>query len=131
MSLLIALALAFLLPTLGIDLVIATGLLSMGTAVQAFALLAVVLVVTWLAAGVVLRIGGIGVAAIGLLLALLRHPIGLLIAALGALLWAAGHWHHALRHHTYKSPLARRLFIDLLPAWADPTRGWSIPTDHD
>jgi hypothetical protein len=31
-------------------------------------------------------------------------------------------------HHTYTSPLARRLFIDVLRAWADPTRAWSIPT---
>jgi CDP-diglyceride synthetase len=101
----------------------------MGTTVEALALVAVVLVVMWLAAGIVLRVLGIGIAAIGLLLALFGHPIGLLIAALGALLWAAGHWHYALGHHTYKSPLARRLFIDLLPSWADPTRGWADGRD--
>jgi sulfite exporter TauE/SafE len=95
------------------------------------ALLVVGLIVAWLTAGIVLRVAGLAVATTGLLLALSRHPIGLLIAALGGLLWAAGHWHYALRHHTYKSPLARRLFLDLLPEQLDPTRHWAIPTDDD
>ena len=89
------------------------------------------LLVAWLAAGLVLRFAGIAMAAIGLLLALGGHPIGVLIAALGALVWAAGHWHYALRHHTYKSPLARRLFLDFLPTRLDPTQGWVISTEHD
>ncbi|MCW2995250.1 MAG: hypothetical protein JWQ18_2745 [Conexibacter sp.] len=135
MSLLFTLALGYVLWTVGIDAANAACFLLVGTTAEVLALLTVVLVVIWLAAGIVLRLGGIGVAAVGLLFALLRHPIGLLIAPLGGVLWAAGHWHYALRHHTYKSPLARRLFIDLLPDWADPTRGWSISTttttDHD
>lgn len=128
MSLLLTLALVYLLSTVGIDAAIAACFLLLGTTAEVLALAMVVLVVIWLAAGIALRLGGIATAATGLLLAVFRHPIGLLIATLGALLWAAGHWHYALRHHTYKSPLAQRLFIDLLPSWADPTRNWSIPT---
>ena len=30
--------------------------------------------------------------------------------ALGVILWLAGPWHFALRHHAYKSPLAQRAF---------------------
>jgi hypothetical protein len=47
------------------------------------------------------------------------------------LLWTLGHWHYALRHHTYKSLLARRLFIDVLPNWADLTRNWITASDDD
>jgi hypothetical protein len=103
-------------------------------AAHELALVALALVVLWVAGGVLLRIAGIAAVLLGLLLAL-THLIGLLVAAIGAVLWTAGHWHYALRHHTYKSPLARRLSIDLLPAWAHPTRDWAIPTttttDHD
>ena len=90
-------------------------------------LIALALIALWLAAGVVLRLAGAATAVLGLLLAL-THPLGLLLSATGALLWALGHWHYALRHHAYKSPLARRLFIDVLPSWADPTRTWAMPT---
>ncbi|WP_155891769.1 hypothetical protein [Conexibacter woesei] len=95
------------------------------------ALVAVLLVVAWLAGGFLLRIAGIAVAVTGLLLALAGHPLGLLITAFGAVMWVAGHWHYALRHHTYKSPLARRLFLDVLREQLDPTRRWAIPTDND
>jgi hypothetical protein len=84
--------------------------------------------------GLVLGLGGIATATTGLLLAATRYPICLLLAALGVLLLVGGRWHYALRHHTYKLPLARRLFPDVLPTWADPTRNWSAPTtttDHD
>lgn len=114
---------------------VAGVIMLLGSVVEILALLAVALVAAWVAGGLVLRLGGIAVATTGLLLAGTRHPIGLLLAALGVLSWVGGHWHYALRHHTYKSPLARRLFLDVLPTWADPTRNWSIPTttttDHD
>lgn len=84
-----------------------------------------------MAGGLLLRLGGIATATTGLLLAAARHPIGLLLAPLGVLLWTAGHWHYALRHHTYKSPLARRLFLDVLPTWADPTGNWTTASDDD
>jgi hypothetical protein len=91
------------------------------------ALVAVVLLAVWVAGGALLRVGGAITVLVGLLVAL-GHPLGLLFVALGVVAWMAGHWHYALRHHTYKSPLARRLFLQLLPARLDPTRRWAIPT---
>jgi hypothetical protein len=81
----------------------------------------------WILGSPLLRWGGALTVALGLMTAL-GHPVGLLITAPGAAAWAAGHWLYALRHHTYKSPLARRLFTQLLPARLDPTRRWAIPT---
>lgn len=81
----------------------------------------------WILGSPLLRWGGALTVALGLMTAL-GHPVGLLISALGAVAWAAGHWLHAVRHHTYKSPLARRLFMQLLPARLDPTRRCAIPT---
>jgi len=49
---------------------------------------------------------------------------GILVAVLGGLGWLAGHWHYALRHQEYKSPLARHLFSRRPLAWLDPTRDW-------
>jgi hypothetical protein len=99
----------------------------LATVAHVLSLTGLFLLVLWLVGGVLLRLAGLAAGTLGLLLAL-THPIGLLVASIGAVLWAAGHWHYALRNHTYKSPLARRLFIEVLPAWADPTRDWSIPT---
>jgi hypothetical protein len=39
---------------------------------------------------------------------------GLLTLTIGVVLWLAGHWHYALRHHYYTSPLAQRLFQQVL-----------------
>lgn len=86
------------------------------------------LLVIWLLGGVLLRIGGLLlVVAGGLGLALQHDANGILVLAIGALLWLAGHWHHALRHHAYKSPLARYVFLRWAPAWLDPTRNWAVP----
>jgi hypothetical protein len=52
---------------------------------------------------------------------------GFLVLAIGALLWLAGHWHYALRHHQYKSPLADYFFLRWAPEWLDPTRNWAVP----
>lgn len=109
----------------------AGAIMLVGSVAEILALLAAALVGVWVVGGLALRLGGIATATTGLLLATTRHPIGLLLAALGALLWALGHWHYALRHHTYKSPLARRLFLDLLPTWADPTRDWTSSSADD
>lgn len=86
------------------------------------------LIAIWLLGGVFLRIGGLLLAlAGGLGLALQRDANGILIVAIGTLLWLAGHWHYALRHHAYKSPLARYVFLYWAPQWLDPTRDWAIP----
>jgi hypothetical protein len=86
------------------------------------------LLALWLIGGLLLRIGGLLlVLAGGLGIGLQRNASGALVLAVGVLLWLAGHWHYALRHHTYKSPLARYVFLRWAPAWLDPSRGWAIP----
>jgi hypothetical protein len=40
--------------------------------------------------------------------------------AIGAALWLAGHWHHALRHHTYKGRWCATSFYRWAPR-LDPT----------
>lgn len=82
----------------------------------------------WLLGGVFLRIGGLLlVLAGGFGVGLQHDPNGILVLAIGALLWLAGHWHYALRHHEYKSPLAGYVFLRWAPGWLDPTRDWAIP----
>lgn len=103
---------AALLPSLGQLLAIGAGLA----------------LAAWAIGGIVLRLGGSAVVIVGLVAAALAHPAGLLLAASGALLWAVGHWHYALRHHAYRSPLARRIFLQLLPSRFDPARRWATPT---
>jgi hypothetical protein len=95
------------------------------------ALLALIAVAGWLLGSIVLRIAGALLALAGLL-ALGTAPavaIGVFIA--GAVAWLAGHRLYALRHHTYRSPLARRVFLKVLPRRLDPTRGWAIPVVID
>lgn len=84
---------------------------------------------TWLLGGVLLRffgmllliLAGLGLAFTGDIVA------GLLILIPGAIMWLAGHWHYAYRWHDYASPLAQRVFQQLLPARLDPTRNWAHP----
>lgn len=65
----------------------------------------------WLFGGVVLRVAGIVFVFAGLLtLVTLADPVALLMVVIGLVMWLAGHWHFALRHHEYKSPLAQRIF---------------------
>ena len=45
----------------------------------------------------------------------------------GGVAWLAGQWLFGLRHHYYRSPLARRVFLHWLPARFDPTRRWGVP----
>jgi 4-amino-4-deoxy-L-arabinose transferase-like glycosyltransferase len=86
------------------------------------------LAVLWLLGGLLLRIGGLLLAlGGGLGVGLAHNANGLLVIAIGVVLWLAGHWHYALRHHEYKSPLAGYVFMRWAPAWLDPTRGWAIP----
>jgi len=88
----------------------------------------VVAVGLWLLGGVFLRPAGIFFAAIGVVSLIgLGDPNALLLVAIGLGAWLAGHWHYAVRNHAYKSPLARRIFLQVLPPRFDPTRDWGIP----
>lgn len=82
----------------------------------------------WLLGGFVLRIGGATLALGGLVVTAATGSPGTAVAAtLGALAWLAGHWLYAVRHHHFRSPLARRIFLEALPAPLDPTRRWGVP----
>lgn len=100
----------------------------MTTITTILALLAVTALVGWTIGGLLLRmLGGLTVIS-GLLLASIGHPAGVAAAALGAGVWLAGQYVYGLRHHAYRSPLARRLYARTPLARLDATRGWVIPT---
>ena len=81
----------------------------------------------WLLGGVVLRAGGALLVVGGLLSTAATGSLAAaLLAVLGGLAWLGGHWLFALRHHYFSSPLARRLFCEVLPRPLDPTRRWGI-----
>jgi len=83
----------------------------------------------WMLGGLLLRITGLLLCAAGLLnTAVAGSPWTALLAVFGAVVWLAGHWLFALRHHYYASPLARRVFLQFLPSRLDPTKGWGFPT---
>ncbi|HSZ68893.1 MAG TPA: hypothetical protein VK756_00890 [Solirubrobacteraceae bacterium] len=83
----------------------------------------------WLLGGLVLRVAGFVLATGGLLSAAATGSLGMAGATiLGCVAWLAGHWLYGFRHHYFHSPLARRVFIELLPASFDPTRRWGVPT---
>ena len=84
----------------------------------------------WFLGEFVLRLVGLLIFLAGAAGVASGNPSGILVAALGALGWLAGHWHYALRHQEYKSPLARHLFSRRPLAWLDPTRDWSVPVDR-
>lgn len=84
----------------------------------------------WFLGGVLLRLGGLLIFLAGIVGVTSGNATGILVAALGALGWLAGHWHYALRHQEYKSPLARHLFSRRPLVWLDPTRHWSVPVDR-
>ena len=82
--------------------------------------------------GVFLRVAGAFFAFVGVVsLITLGNPIALFMVVLGFTMWLAGHWHFALRHHEYKSPLARRIFLQVLPPRYDPTRHWGAAIVSD
>jgi hypothetical protein len=82
----------------------------------------------WLLGGVVLRVGGILLVAVGLLSTTATGSLSAALATvLGGLAWLAGQWLFGLRHHYFSSSLARRVFQEVLPRQLDPTRGWGIP----
>lgn len=84
------------------------------------------LLVFWVLGGVSLRLGGLTLffgGAAGMAISPDLSAAGLI--ATGALMWLAGHWHHALRHQEFKSPLARHVFCRWAPEWLDLTAGWA------
>jgi hypothetical protein len=82
----------------------------------AIAIAVIVIVGFWVVGGVLLRAGGIIVATFGVLVLAIDHSLaGIILLAVGVLFWLAGHWHYALRHHEYKSPLAQQAFQQFLP----------------
>jgi hypothetical protein len=82
----------------------------------------------WLFGGFILRAGGAALAFTGLALAALTGSVGMAVAAiLGSVAWLAGQWLFGVRHHYYRSSLARRVFLEWLPARFDPTRRWGVP----
>ena len=86
------------------------------------AILALVLLYAWVLGGVLLRLGGFALALAGVAgVAASGNANGVLVFAIGAALWLAGHWHWALRHGCFKSPLAGFAFRRCAPAWLDPT----------
>lgn len=81
----------------------------------------------WLLGGILARLGGLLFVFAGIAdVALAPNGSALLLIAMGVLIWLAGHWHFALRHHEYKSPLARYVFCRWAPRWADPTGNWAV-----
>jgi hypothetical protein len=99
------------------------------TAVLSFAATGLLIALgAWVLGGLVLRVGGALLIAGGLLSTAATGPLSsALLTLVGALVWLAGHWLYAVRHHYYSSPLARRIFLETLPARLDPTRRWGIP----
>lgn len=91
-------------------------------------IVAIGLLLVWVLGGLLFRLSGLTLALAGAaVIALSGDAKGILVFAIGAALWLAGHWHYALRHHTYKSPLAGYVFLCWGPGWLDPTRDWAIP----
>jgi hypothetical protein len=79
----------------------------------------------WLLGGFVARVGGLLLAFASVAnLALSPHMGAVMLIGIGAAMWLLGHWHYALRHQAYKSPLACHVFCRWAPTWLDPTRDW-------
>jgi hypothetical protein len=82
----------------------------------------------WLLGGFVLRTAGALLAVGGLFATAITGSLTMATATIiGAVAWLAGHWLFGLRHHYYRSPLARRVFLQWLPTRFDPTNGWGVP----
>lgn len=83
----------------------------------------------WLLGGLVLRVAGAVLGAGGLLGTAMTGSPGMAVAAiLGGMAWLGGQWLFAVRHHYFRSPLARRIVLRVLPAAFDPTHGWGVPS---
>lgn len=96
--------------------------------IVALALAALIALAAWLVGSLVMRIAGVVFVVAGLMGTATTSPAGLLVAAIGALLWLAGHWLYAVRHHAFASPLAERLYKQTPLRRFDATRGYGLPT---
>jgi hypothetical protein len=108
----------------------------MTAVVSLLAILLLGLVLAWLIGSFVLRAGGLLLILAGLVALATGSDAGAGAVALlvGVVAWLGGHWIYAYRHHEYRGPLARRIFLQMLPERADPTRRWGIPVvpaSHD
>ena len=82
----------------------------------------------WLLGGFVARVGGLLLVFASTASLALNPQMGtVVLIGIGAAMWLVGHWHYALRHQAYKSPLARHIFCRWAPTWLDPTRNWVTP----
>lgn len=91
-----------------------------------------VFIAGWVFGGVVLRALGLALLVLGAVgLVVTQDAAAALVLAIGVVMWLAGHWHYAMRHHEYASPLTQRLFQQAFPERLDPTRGWSLPVHRD
>ncbi len=86
----------------------------------------------WLLGGFVARVGGLLLVFAGTANLALSPQMGaVMLIGIGAAMWLLGHWHYALRHQAFKSPLARHIFCRWALPWLDPTRKWAIPTTSE
>lgn len=99
------------------------------TTAASIALLVLSSILLWLFAGLALRLAGLLLFFAGLLQLVQGADVddGLLAVAAGGLLWLLGQIHFAVRHHDFKSPLARQLFARL-PSSMNPCRLWAVQT---
>lgn len=94
--------------------------------VEAIGALAALGVAIWLLGGIALRILGAVVVFGGIVNATQGEGWGLGVMLSGGVLWLAGHWHFALRHRYWKSPLAESI-ARRLPLVPNPAAGWGVP----
>jgi len=89
-----------------------------------------VFIAGWVFGGALLRILGLALLVLGAAgLVVTQNAAAAFVLAIGFVMWLAGHWHYAMRHHEYASPLAQRLFQQALPGGLDPTRRWRLPVE--
>jgi len=86
----------------------------------ALGIAALALLFTWIFGGFLLRAGGLLLVFAGAsVLALSGNANGILVAAIGAVLWLLGHGHYAVRHGVWKSRPARALMASFSGAERD------------
>ncbi|MEV4125694.1 hypothetical protein [Nocardia sp. NPDC049707] len=84
-----------------------------------------VMVVIWLFGDTIARWSGVLLIAAGVGYMIGGLARGAVVAAIGLILWLAGHWFFAYKHHGCKSALGQRLFNTSRLQRLDPTRGWA------
>ncbi|WP_354700519.1 hypothetical protein DSM112329_00798 [Paraconexibacter sp. AEG42_29] len=100
----------------------------MTTITAPLALLAFTVLIAWTTGGLLLRTLGTLTVFTGLALTASGEAAGLALAIVGAIGWLAGHYLYAVRLHTYRSPLARRIYLSRHLQRIDVTRDWATPT---